>query len=507
MNNIVECVPNFSEGRDRRIVDQIVEAILAIPGLCIMDMEMDADHNRSVITFVGEKEQVGEGALRAIGKAAELIDLTRHQGSHPRIGATDVVPFIPVRNVSLEECVSIARMVGEETARRFGIPVYLYEAAAGRPERMQLENIRRGQFEGLSREIAASPERYPDFGMPRIHPTAGATVVGARKFLIAYNINLDTPDISIAKEIARKIRQSGGGLQCVKAMGVDLKSQGVAQVSMNLTDFEQTSMAKAFEAVKLEANRCGVDIRNSEVVGLVPQAALDGAGEHFLRIDRFRPEMIFENRLQALLEQQQTLVDLSVTAFLDSVSQKTAAPGGGSVAALAGALAASLGRMVTEFSFSKMEAGESQAKLRELLEKFKDAHGALRLAVQQDSDAYAGVEAALKMPKISVDEKKDRQDRMQRALRTAALVPMSVAEAAVGILHLFHQLEAVSNPNLRSDLKTGVAMAHAAIRGALANVEINLESIKDEAFSAELRMRMQVVAKDAATHPMTAATT
>jgi glutamate formiminotransferase len=309
MNSIVECVPNFSEGRDRSIVDRIVKAILSVPGLCLLDVDLDADHNRSVVTFVGEKEKVGEGALNAIGKAAELIDLTRHQGSHPRIGATDVVPFIPVRNVTLNECVDIARLVGEEAARRYGIPIYLYEAAAAHPERVPLENIRKGQFEALRDEIEKFTERRPDFGPCKIHPTAGATVVGARKFLIAYNINLNTSDVSIAKKIAKTVRQSGGGLPHVKAMGVNLKSRGLAQVSMNLTDFEQTSIATVFEQVKHEAERFGVGIAGSEVVGLIPQAALDDAVVHLLQIEDFHPEIIFENRLQVLLNQNQKLPD------------------------------------------------------------------------------------------------------------------------------------------------------------------------------------------------------
>ena len=495
MNSIVECVPNFSEGRDRRIVDRIIDAILTVPGLCLMDMEMDADHNRSVVTFVGEKEKVGEGALCAIGKAAELIDLTRHAGSHPRVGATDVVPFIPVRNVTLEECVAIAGVVGQEAARRFGIPVYLYEAAATRPERVQLENVRKGQFEGLREEIAKSPDRHPDFGAPRMHPTAGATIVGARKFLIAYNINLDTPDVSVARKIAAKIRQSGGGLPCVKAMGVDLKARGLAQVSMNLTDYERTSIATAFDAVKCEAQRFGANICGSEVVGLIPQAALDSAAEHFLQIESFRPEVIFENRLQILLGEKQTLAGLSVTGFLDAVAQTKAVPGGGSVAALAGASAASLGEMVTGFSLSKKEPEASQAQLQELLQKFRDAHLLLQSAIQEDSDSYAAVEYALKMPKVSEEEKGARKERMQQAFKTAALVPMSVAEGAAGLLQFFRQLEPVSNPNLRSDLETGVAMAHAAIRGALANVAINLNSIKDDAFSDELNRRVEAVGK------------
>jgi glutamate formiminotransferase / formiminotetrahydrofolate cyclodeaminase len=498
MNSIVECVPNFSEGRDRRIVDQIIESILTVPGLCLMDVELDADHNRSVVTFVGEKEKVGEGALCAIGKAAELIDLTRHQGRHPRIGATDVVPFIPVRNVTLEECVEIARWVGNETALRFRIPIYLYEAAATRPERVQLENIRKGQFEGLRQEIELAPERCPDFGAPKIHPTAGATVVGARKYLIAYNINLNSPDVAIAKEIARTVRQSSGGLRHVKAMGVDLKSRGLAQVSMNLTDYEQTSIDRVFEEVKCQATRFGVDILGSEIVGLVPQAALDSAAEHYLQIENFRPEIIFENRLQSLMGQQQSLCGLSVTDFMDAVAQVKAVPGGGSVAALAGALAASLGEMVAGFSLSRKELAEFQTQLQELLVKFKAAHVSLQAAIQKDSDSFSGVESALKMPKASDEEKKRRQEQMQHALHAASLVPLEVAERAAELLQCFRQLDPISNPNLKSDLQTGVHMAHAAICGALANVAVNLKSIKDEAFSNELQKRIDAVERIAA---------
>jgi glutamate formiminotransferase / formiminotetrahydrofolate cyclodeaminase len=501
MNSIVECVPNFSEGRDRRIVDRIIEAILAVPGICLMDVELDADHNRSVVTFVGEKETVGEGALSAIGKAAELIDLTRHRGSHPRIGATDVVPFIPVRNVILDECVAIARRVGEEAARRYGIPIYLYEAAATRPDRAHLENIRRGQFEGLRDEIECFPERRPDFGVPKIHPTAGATVVGARKFLVAYNINLNSPDISIAREIARTVRQSSGGLPHVKAMGVELKSRGLAQVSMNLTDYEQTSISVAFEQVRREAERFGAGIAGSEVVGLIPQAALDAAAEQFLHIENFRPEIIFENRLQILLSQKQTLPDLSVSAFMDAVAQSTTVPGGGSVSALAGALAAALGEMVTGFSFSRKEGEEFQAQLRELLEQFRTVHQSLRSAIQKDSDSYAAFGSALKMPKGTDEEKKHRQEQMQRGLQGATLAPIAVAEQAAALLQCLNQLKPISNPNLISDLQTGVAMAHAAIRGALANVAINLKSIKDEAFSTEMKQRVESVEKIVASCP------
>ncbi len=282
MSTLVECVPNFSEGRDRAKVDAIIEAMKA-PGVYLLDREMDADHNRCVITLVGDREAIAEAAIRGVGRAAELIDLTQHQGAHPRMGAADVIPFMPIEGLALEDCVAIARHVGEEIWKRYQIPVYLYEAAAATPERQNLENIRRGQFEGLREEIATNPARRPDFGEPRIHPTAGATVVGARKFLIAYNIYLNTADVEIAKQIAKAVRFSNGGLRYVKAAGFPVR--GLAQVSMNLTDFEQTPIARVFEYVSREAARYGVMPAFSEIVGLVPEEG-PGDGRGVVSADR-----------------------------------------------------------------------------------------------------------------------------------------------------------------------------------------------------------------------------
>jgi glutamate formiminotransferase len=253
-----------------------------------------------VVTIVGEPEAVAEAAIRAVGKAAELIDLTRHSGAHPRIGATDVVPFIPIEGVSLEDCAELARKVGREIWDRYNIPVYFYEAAARRPERKNLENIRRGQFEGLREEVLRDPDRSPDIGEPRLHPTAGATVVGARTFLIAYNINLNTPDVDIAKRIAKAVRSSDGGLRHVKAMGVYLETRKLAQVSMNLTDFEQTPVHRVFEAVKREAERYGVSIVGSEIVGLMPRRALEAAAEYYLQIENFKAAQVLENHIESL---------------------------------------------------------------------------------------------------------------------------------------------------------------------------------------------------------------
>ena len=416
MQTLVECVPNFSEGRDPRIVDAIVAAILAGPEVYLLRREMDSDHHRSVITFVGTRESVGEAALRGIGKAAELIDLTKHQGAHPRLGATDVVPFVPISGVTLNDCVHIAEWVAEEAWRRFQIPTYLYEAAARKPERVNLENIRRGQFEGVRDEIANNPHQHPDFGGAALHPTAGATVVGARKFLIAYNINLNTPDLAPAQGIAKKIRASSGGFPCVKAMAVDLKARNLTQVSMNLTDFETTSMAKVYEAVELEASSLGLQVVGSEIVGLVPRKALEAASVHFLRIENYRPELVVENRLEQVLAEQQTnslergsdgdgrmtsqtpLRSL-VESYVTRVAEPTPTPGGGSVAALAGALAAALGEMVCGASLKRESLAAHHQALEEARSHLETAREKFLAIVDRDPQSYEALMQAFKLPK------------------------------------------------------------------------------------------------------------
>lgn len=445
---IVECVPNFSEGRDAAKVDALAEAVRSVAGVALLDREMDADHNRSVLTFAGEPEAVGEAALRAVGKAVESIDLNHHTGAHPRIGAADVVPFVPVEGVTLEDCARLAGRVGEEIWRRFGVPVYLYEAAARRPERVNLENIRHGQFEGLREEIGVKPERAPDIGEARVHPTAGAVVVGARKFLIAYNINLNTADVEIAKRIAKAVRFSSGGFRYVKAMGVALASRGLAQVSMNLTDFEQTPVHRVFEAVRTEAARYGASIVGSEIVGLIPKKALEMSAEHFLRIENFKPEMVFENRLGGA----------GINEFLDALAAATPAPGGGSAAAAAGAMAAALGAMVS--GLAKRDARE-----------FEDDRRFLAAAVERDAAAFNEVMAAYRRPKA------ERAPHVEAALRAAAAVPAEVSERVSALDARLAVLESEAPARFASDIETARALAAAARAGALANVRVNLEAI------------------------------
>ena len=301
VETLVECVPNFSEGRDSARVQSIVDAIVSVAEILPLDSQSDADHNRSVITFAGPPQAVVEAAVRGAGKAVELIDLNRHRGVHPRVGALDVLPFVPLRGIALEDCARLAAAAGEEIWRRYRVPVYLYEAAARRPDRVNLAGVRRGQFEGLREQVRHNPDRGPDIGGPGLHPTAGATVAGARRIMIACNIQLRTADAEIARRIARTIRFSSGGLPHVKAMGVLLASRNMAQVSMNLTDFEQTPPHMVFEAVKREAKRHGVRVASGEIIGLIPRKALEMAAGYDFGFEDFHPGRILENRLAEAL--------------------------------------------------------------------------------------------------------------------------------------------------------------------------------------------------------------
>ncbi len=499
MQTIIECVPNFSEGRDAAKVDAIVAALLAGPDVYLLDKEMDADHNRSVITIVGTRESIGAAALRGIAKAAELIDLNHHQGAHPRIGATDVVPFVPVSGVTLEDCVHIAEQVAEEAWRRFKIPTYLYEAAARRPERKNLENIRRGQFEGLREEVGTNPERRPDFGEAGLHPTAGATVVGARKFLIAYNINLKTPDVGLAKAIARKIRASSGGFPCVKAMGVELKARNLAQVSMNLTDFETTPMGVVFDAVAREAAARGVEVQGSEIVGLIPRQALDDAAVHYLQVENFHPDLVLENRLAKVIEHHaRPTVSAPVgnlrglaEGFVSAVAAKTPTPGGGSVAALAGALAVALGEMVCRLTLGRRSFEAHHKTLEESLARLGSLRERLLANIDRDAASYDAVVAAMKLPKFTEAEQAARARALEAASKTAAEVPLETAELAAEAARVIVTIRPVTLPQAASDLAVALDLAGAARRGAIDNVRANLPSIHDRDWMARIEQKLQ----------------
>jgi len=500
MKRLIECVPNFSEGRDPAKVDAIVNAMSSIPGVYVLDREMDADHNRCVITLAGEPDAVGEGAILGTGKAMELIDMTEHKGAHPRVGATDVVPFIPIEGLTIEDCVALARRVGNEIWRRYRIPIFFYEAAATCPERVNLENVRRGQFEGLREELKKNHDRQPDIGEPKLHPTAGVTVVGARKFLIAYNVNLNTPDVAVANNIAKAIRFSSGGLRYVKSMGVELKARNLAQVSINLTDFEQTPMHRVYELVKREAGRYGVMPVGSEIVGLVPKKAIEMAADYFLQLENFSPAQVFENKLAAVLSGTPTealggnLANLA-RPFLDAVAEPSATPGGGSVSALAGALAASLGQMVAGLSRKKKSQALHVDKLSEQLDKLRKIADELAQAIDDDAVAYQAVMAALKLPQGNSAEISHREAVIQAALRGAAEIPLQVADQAAKLQVRLLQLETIAAASMKSDLQVARLMAVAGAHGALANVEVNLEGLKDAAYLGKMRERVSELRK------------
>jgi glutamate formiminotransferase len=484
--SLVECVPNFSEGRNKDVIDAILDA-MKMPGVYLLDRESDADHNRSVITLVGEAEAVAEAAIRGVGKAAELIDLNKHQGAHPRMGAADVVPFIPIEGVTIQDCVSLARRTGEQIWKRFQVPVYLYESAATHPDRENLENIRRGQFEGLREEVKTNPARHPDFGDAQLHPTAGATVVGARKALIAYNVFLNTKDVDVAKKIAKAIRYSSGGLRYVKGAGFEVR--GLAQVSMNLTDFEQTPIARVFEFVKREAARYGVIPLSSEIVGLIPKKALEQAAEWFLQVENFDSSLILENRLAAVMGGKMAVGGLraGTEPFIEQLAAPTATPGGGSAAAAVGAMAAALGSMVAGMSRGKKAYLQHEQALSSALARLAQLREELKAAIDADAESYNQVMAAYKQAKTSADA----ENLIETALKGATTVPLETAEKAREVAEIVGSLGPITNPNMSSDLTVASSLAQAAIRGALSNVEINLASLKDAGFTTLVRSKVE----------------
>jgi glutamate formiminotransferase len=473
MEKIIECIPNFSEGCDEKKLNEIVAEIESA-GVELLDREMDASHNRAVVTFVGEPEAVLEAAFRGAKKAAELIDLTKHRGEHPRMGATDVIPFVPISNATTRECVELAKRLGKRIAEELKIPIYLYEAAATRPDRQNLANIRRGEFEGIRDEIETNKERKPDFGEPKIHPTAGATVVGARFPLIAFNLNLNTDDVATAQKIAKAIRFMSGGFRYCKALGFELKDEGIAQVSINMTEYTKTPLYRVFETAKREAARYAVSIRESEIVGLVPEQALIDAARYYLQLDRFNEDQILEYRLRGKAGKR------SILEFLNDLALSKPTPGGGSVAALEAALGSGLLAMVTGITWKKTKDAE-----------LKDFHGHLKLEmyefykyIERDKQAFDKVMEAFKLPDDSAALKKQKDETIQDRLKHAAHVPLEVCKK---ILLIYPYAKTLAQKGLKSAISdVGVALhaLHSGFIGARLNVLINLKSITDDEFNA-----------------------
>jgi glutamate formiminotransferase / formiminotetrahydrofolate cyclodeaminase len=486
-NPLIECIPNFSEARRPEVIAEIVAAISATADVTVLDRHSDSDHNRTVVTMIGAPAGVEEAMFKAIRKAAELINLDEHTGEHPRIGATDVVPFVPIRDMTMPECVEIARRLGKRVGEELDIPVYLYEEAAQRPGRKNLEDIRRGEYETLKKEIELVPERAPDFGPARVGP-AGATVIGARQPLIAFNIYLTTDDVSIAVKVAHAVRNSSGGLRYVKAMGVLV--EGRAQVSMNLTNFRQTPIHRVVEMVRREAERYGVGIHHSELVGMIPQEALVNTAVWYTQLDQFEPHQILETRMQAALSTGQTGSPAWQASFLDELARGTAAPGGGAASAFAGAAAAALAAMVSRLTTGKKKYSAVESEMWLLNERAEALRASLTTAVQEDSAAFEQFMAAMKLPKDTPEQQADRESVMQTAMAETIRVPRKVAISAVEVLELVAQVAARGNLNAISDAGSAAALARAALTGAGLNVRINCLHFNDkqavQEFLAEL---------------------
>lgn len=460
MDQIVECVPNFSEGRNPATIQALVDAVTSTPGVVLLDHSMDMDHHRAVLTFCGTPAAIVEAAFRAIRIATDLIDLRTHVGVHPRIGATDVVPFIPIRGTTLQDCAQLAKRLGGRVGRELEIPVFLYEGAAAHPDHAPLEAVRRGGLKGLAFRMGSDSDWTPDFGPPRLHQSAGAIAIGARPPLIAYNVNLRSTDVDAARSIARNIRHSSGGLPHLKAIGVELASRGLVQVAMNLTDYQVTPIHTALQAVETEAAKHGIEVAGSELIGLVPQAAFDQAAAALLNLNRFDSSHILETRIaEMMLRKDET--EQTLSNFLAAVAEAKPTPAGGSVAALVGALAASLGVMGARLS------RQSDSTVR-LLELSRELH---RL-VHEDIEAYETLSTAYRIPK----HRPDRFVAVSKALQRATEVPMEIVETACEVGRYLLAVREKVKPAVRSDLTVGLTMAIAAAQAGLSTAKTNMEA-------------------------------
>jgi glutamate formiminotransferase / formiminotetrahydrofolate cyclodeaminase len=467
-----ECVPNFSEGRDPEKVERIASAAREVPGVTVLDVESDPAHHRSVISLVGEGDALLDAVLRMMIVATGSIDLTQHHGEHPRMGATDVVPFVPLGDSTMAEAVRLAERLGERVAKELGIPVYLYGAAARRPERADLAKVREGQFEGIRDSIATDPARAPDFGPARVHPTAGAVAIGARPILIAYNAYLTTADVAVAKKIARAVRARDGGLPEVKALGFEIPERHRAQVSMNLTDYRTTPIYRVLEAVRREAQRYGVGVEESEIVGLVPEDALFDAAEYYLQLHSFARAAVLERKVRAV--DANARGGESLRAFTDRLAARTPTPGGGSAAAAAGGLAAALGEMVLAYSIDPAKPADD---LREVQRRLTEGRRRMLSLVEEDARSYEAVRAARKARKERPGDA-PAEAAYLTALRSAATVPLETARLSEELSVMLEGVRARTKPALGSDLVTALALFRAATEGALANVAINLDDLK-----------------------------
>ena len=488
---LVECVPNFSEGRRPDVVAAIRDAISSVDSVSVLDVSSDVSHNRTVITFVAPVDTAVDAAFAGIRTASERIDLCKHTGEHPRIGATDVVPFIPLEGSTMEDCIALARTLGERVGRELQIPVYLYERAATTPTRENLADVRRGEFEGLREELGKNPARAPDFGPSKIHPTCGAIAIGARPFLVAYNVYLGpASNLQIAKSVAKAVRGSSGGFKYVKGLGLEVDGQ--AQVSMNLVDTEKTPLHTAFDFVKMRSEAEGAQVTWSEIVGLVPEKVLFDAAASHLQLRQFTPAQVLDRKVREAVSGGE-----SVSGFLASVASSNPVPGGGSVAAHAGALAAALAQMVAGLTIGKKKYAAVEAEMKEAALKAVSLGNTLASLVKRDAEAYSLVSEAYKLPKEPADAATRRTEAVTSALLKAAEVPLETARASVEVARIAALVAEKGNTNAVTDAGVAALLAEAACKAADYNVRVNVSALEDRSKGTNLANESRRLVKTA----------
>lgn len=480
MRSIVECVPNFSNGRDPEVYGRIVEAITGVKGVQVLDVSADPDHNRTVVTYVGSPDEAVEAGYRAIAKAKELIDLDQHQGEHPRIGATDVFPFIPIRGVTMEDCVKLAQRLGKRVGEELGVAVYLYGAAATRPERESLAAIRKGQYELWREEVATNPDRAPDYG-PAEPQTWGATVIGARPFLIAYNLYLNSDNVAVAEKVARSVRHTSGGWRFVQARGFLVEGQ--AQVSMNLTNFDKTPVYRVQEAVRREAAQYGLSVTRAELVGLIPQKALLDSAKWYLQLEDLQDEQVLELRLQSSSAEEETAESeaINMGRFAETVAASTPTPGGGSVAALVGALGAALSQMAAGLTVGRKKYQEVNEQAESIIAEAETIRNELVAAIEEDAASF---EAILRVVRDKEMDDESKATAMEAATVHAGEVPLRVARLSRDAARLAKTIATIGNVNAATDAAVGAIMARAAVHGAALNVKVNGAGLKNRELAA-----------------------
>lgn len=488
MSALVECVPNFSEGKDKTKVDAIVAAAKAA-GVTILDVETDADHNRCVLSFVGRPDACVEACFQVAKKSRDLIDLTKHKGEHPRMGAVDVIPFIPVAGITIQECAKLAEKLAERIGRELEIPAYLYDHAARIPERKDLANVRKGQFEGLRDLIGKDPSRTPEFGPNRIHPTAGAVAVGARQQIINFNLNLDTHDMAAGKDIARRLRASGGGLSCVRGKEIDLAARKQVQISTVLTDYKTTSMKRVIAECSRLASEHGAKIKTTEIVGLLPKQALVDFAIDTLTLENFNPEVqILENRLEAVGAMGAAVPWQKAGSLVaDALSNTDATPGGGSAAGISGAMGCGLGLMAIGITLkSKKLDPAKRPPLEHAAKSLRSFKADFERLTGEDAESFDGFMTAASLPK----DDPDRPTKMQEALAHAAEVPLFTAVTAGEAFGVVRQALPLSGAAVASDMNCALHLLKAAGLCAAENVRINTASLKDRAKAEHLEQRL-----------------